>query len=67
VPVPPAVAQARSALGVLAHQHADPEKIEEAREALRQANLDAYVQRLLERTPPLTAEEKLRLTRILSS
>jgi hypothetical protein len=65
--IPPEVAHQRATVAGLISQGADPEKIAAARADLRRANLESYVAKLLATTPPLTAEEKLHLTRLLSS
>lgn len=65
--IPPEVARQRATVAGLIRQGAEPEKIAAARADLRRANLESYVAKLLAQTPPLTAEEKLHLTRLLAS
>jgi hypothetical protein len=64
--IAPELAHRRSILGGLARQRAAPDKIQAARAELRRASLDNHIKKLLEQTPPLTAEERLHLTRLLT-
>jgi hypothetical protein len=45
----------------------DDPAIQQARRDLRSAQLSTYIERLLAQTPPLTAEEKLHLTNLLTA
>ena len=58
---------ARARLNALQrHRGTDDPAVAAARSELREAKAEEYIQRLLGETPPLTAEERLHLTRLLT-
>jgi hypothetical protein len=63
-----AVTEKRARLAALSRRRpaGDPDVAEAARE-LRSATAEQYISRLLDATPPLTAEQKLHLTRLLTT
>lgn len=64
--VPPAVALHRARVASLsAHEPNSREKIAEARRALAEANLAAFIERTLAAAPPLTDDQVSRLAGLL--
>ena len=61
------VNRARARLSALSrHRSQEDPAVTAARAELREAKAEQYIQRLLAETPPLTAEERLHLTRLLT-
>ena len=61
------VYRARARLSALSrHRSQEDPVVTAARVELREAKAAQYIQRLLDDTPPLTAEERLHLTRLLT-
>lgn len=63
--VPKQVARARSSLGRKIQLDAPPEAIQAARADLAAANAEAAIRRVVDRFPPLTADQRARLAVIL--
>jgi hypothetical protein len=63
-----AVTEKRARLAALTRRRpgGDPDIVAAQRD-LRAATAEAYIARLLDATPPLTAEQKLHLTRLLTT
>lgn len=59
------VLKARSAVGV-ATRSGDPDKIADARRDLAAAKLHAYVEKVVNEAPPLTTEQRTRLTSLFA-
>lgn len=57
----------RNYLGGLYRSGAPPEQITEARRSLKYAKAEDYIRELVESAPPFTAEQRLKLTAILTS
>ena len=64
----PTTFQARARLAGLHYRRSDPNDpdIAAAEVDLRTAKAAAYIQRLVDETPPLSADDKLYLTRLLT-
>jgi len=60
-------ADLRGRVGGLIARGAEPERITEAQRCLKFAKASAYLRELAESAPPFTAEQRLRLTAILTS
>lgn len=58
------VLQARAALGV-ASRRGDSEKINDARRDLAAAKLAAYAEKIIDEAPPLTNEQRARISGLL--
>lgn len=59
------VLKARGRLGVAARER-DPDRITEARRDLAAAKLAAYVQKVVSEAPPLTMEQRHRISQLLA-
>lgn len=60
------IASERGKVGGLIVTGASPERIEEARRALQFAVGTAYITRIVNGSPPLTAEQRLQLAALLT-
>ena len=58
--------QARNALGAAARRGDPPERIEQARRDLTEANLAAHIREAVAAWPPLTAEQRQGLALLLN-
>ena len=55
----------RARLAALTRRGADPERIDQARRDLNEANLAAHIRRIVDGAPPLTDEQRERLALLL--
>lgn len=62
--VPPELAHRRARVARLT-QGGDPERLEEARRDLAEANLEAHIRKVVDAAPPLTAAQRERLALLL--
>ena len=61
--VPPELAHRRARVARLTQ--GDPERLEEARRDLAEANLEAHIRKVVDAAPPLTAAQRERLALLL--
>jgi len=59
--------EARNRLGGAIKRGADPAEIQSIREEMDRTRAVQYIEQVLAETPPLTAEDRLHLTRLLTS
>jgi hypothetical protein len=58
--------EARNRLGGAIRRGADPDEVETIRAELQRTRTVQYIEQVLAETPPLTAEDKVHLTRLLT-
>lgn len=61
------VAQRRSRVAVKVRQHAADSEVADARRDLAEANIAAYIERVVSKAPPLTDLQRQRLARLLKA
>jgi hypothetical protein len=57
--------QKRNRVAILTRHHPDSDELVEARRDLAAEKLEAYIRKLVDQAPPLTAEQQDRLTLLL--